>query len=160
MDSGKKSVNTYRKEKKIAFLSGFQTKSFIYSYVGIFCLGNMHEMFGTLSALAEPNRFHIVELLRERPLPVGEIAEKLKIRQPQVSKHLHVLSKAGLVKAEPFAQQRIYKLSPKPLKDLDSWLESYKELWEENFDRLDDYLARLKAEEKKNAKRKRINKHG
>lgn len=114
----------------------------------------MDALFETLSALAEPNRFHIVELLNQEPRPVGEIADRLKIRQPQVSKHLRVLSKAGLVKVYPNAQQRIYVLQPEPFKELDSWLESYRELWGEKFDQLDDYLTKLKKGGVKHERRK------
>jgi DNA-binding transcriptional ArsR family regulator len=61
----------------------------------------------TFAALGEPSRLKIVELLRVRPCAVGEIADRLGIRQPQVSKHLRVLSDAGLVDVEPVARQRI-----------------------------------------------------
>jgi len=54
-------------------------------------------MIETLRALAEPNRFQIVELLRDRPRPVGEMVDRLGLPQPQVSKYLRVLSDAGLV---------------------------------------------------------------
>ncbi|WP_026582236.1 ArsR/SmtB family transcription factor [Bacillus sp. J33] len=94
----------------------------------------------TLSALAEPNRLQIVELLREGPLTVGEIAERLQIRQPQASKHLRVLSDAGIVKAHVDANRRIYQLQSEPFIQLDSWLASYRQIWEERFDNLDDYL--------------------
>ena len=70
----------------------------------------------TLSALAEPNRLRIVELLRDKPRSVNEIATRLALRQPQVSKHLRVLNSAGLVRARPVAQQRIYQLQPKPFR--------------------------------------------
>jgi DNA-binding transcriptional ArsR family regulator len=100
----------------------------------------------TFSALAEPNRLQIVELLRHRPLPVGQIAEQLRMRQPQVSKHLRVLSEAGLVQARPLAQQRIYGLRAQPLKELDTWLERYRKLWDERFEQLDDVLRDLQPE--------------
>jgi DNA-binding transcriptional ArsR family regulator len=103
----------------------------------------------TMSALAEPNRLHIVELLRDGPLPVGEIAERLELHQPQVSKHLHVLSNAGLVEVHPIANRRIYKLRPQPLKELDVWLDTFRRIWEERFDQLDDYLLELQGKEKK-----------
>jgi len=106
-------------------------------------------MLATLSALAEPNRLHIVELLRKRPRPVGEIVERLRLNQPQVSKHLRVLSNAGLVKVQSLAQQRIYELRPQPFKELNDWLESYRHFWNESFDRLDDYLHTLQNKEKK-----------
>ncbi len=102
-------------------------------------------MNSTLIALAEPNRLQIVELLRDGPLSVGEIAEKLDLKQPQVSKHLRVLSEAGLVEVQPIANRRIYKLRPQPLKEMDSWIESFRHVWEEKLDRLDDYLKKLQG---------------
>jgi DNA-binding transcriptional ArsR family regulator len=102
----------------------------------------------TLSALAEPNRLHIVELLRDGPLTVGEIAQQLGLGQPQASKHLRVLSDSGLVEVHPSANRRIYKLRPQPLMELETWLESFRRLWEDRFDRLDDYLQELQRKEK------------
>ena len=102
-----------------------------------------------LSALAEPNRLRIVELLRENPYPVGEIAKRLVLRQPQVSKHLRVLSEAGLVKVHPAAQQRIYQLQAKPFEELDSWLETFKQVWDSRLDTLDEYLQGLKQGQKR-----------
>lgn len=102
-----------------------------------------------MSALAEPNRMQIVELLRECPLTVGEIAERLQLRQPQVSKHLRVLSEAGIVEAEVDANRRIYRLRPDPFRELDDWLERYRVIWEKRFDRLDDYLQKLQDKEKR-----------
>jgi DNA-binding transcriptional ArsR family regulator len=101
-----------------------------------------------LSALAEPNRLRIIELLRENPYPVGEIAKRLVLRQPQVSKHLRVLSEAGLVKARPAAQQRIYQLQAKPFEELDSWLETFRRTWETRLDTLDEYMQELKEKQK------------
>ena len=97
-------------------------------------------MLTTLNALAEPNRLHIVELLRDGPCSVGEIAERLRLRQPQVSKHLRVLSDAGFVEVHPVAQQRIYQLCAQPFHELDAWLESYRHIWNVRFDRLETYL--------------------
>jgi DNA-binding transcriptional ArsR family regulator len=97
-------------------------------------------MLTTLDALAEPNRLHIVELLRDGPRSVGEIAEQLALRQPQVSKHLRVLSDAGIVEACAVAQQRIYQLRPQPFDELDTWLASYRHIWDARFDRLETYL--------------------
>jgi DNA-binding transcriptional ArsR family regulator len=106
-------------------------------------------MNATFSALAEPNRLQIVELLRNRPLPVGQIAERLQLRQPQVSKHLRVLSEAGLVQVHPIAQQRIYGLRAQPLKELDAWLDRYRRLWGERFEQLDEVLRDLQKEKGK-----------
>jgi len=103
----------------------------------------------TLSALAEPNRLQIIELLRRRPLAVGEIAVRLRLRQPQVSKHLRVLSDAGLVEVHPVAQQRIYSLRAEPFNELDAWLERYRRTVDERFDRLDDILREQKEKGEK-----------
>jgi len=103
----------------------------------------------TLSALAEPNRLQIVELLRDGPLTVGEIADRLQIRQPQASKHLRVLSEAGIVTAKADANRRIYQLRSEPFIQLNTWLASYRRIWEERFDNLDDYL---KVMQKKDGK--------
>ena len=100
-------------------------------------------MNATFSALAEPSRLQIVELLRHRPLAVGQIAERLRMRQPQASKHLRVLAEAGLVQVRPLAQQRIYALRAEPLKELDDWLERYRRLWGERFEQLDDVIRDL-----------------
>jgi DNA-binding transcriptional ArsR family regulator len=102
----------------------------------------------TLSALAEPNRLRIVELLREGPSSVNEIVERLQLRQPQVSKHLRVLSDAGLVDVRPNAQQRIYRLQTGPFVELDTWLETFRRLWSDRLDSLDDYLQEMKGEQK------------
>ena len=96
------------------------------------------------SALAESNRFQIVELLRNNPQRVGEIANTLGIRQPQASKHLKILSDAGIVEVHPLANQRIYALSPKKFREIDRWLENYRMLWEDRFDRLDTFLQKEK----------------
>ncbi|ACO46428.1 metalloregulator ArsR/SmtB family transcription factor [Deinococcus deserti] len=97
----------------------------------------------TFSALAEPNRFQIVELLKEQPLTVGEIATRLQIRQPQASKHLRVLSDAGVVEVQAVANRRICRLRPEAFEELDSWLGPYRRLWSERFEQLDNYLQQL-----------------
>ncbi len=104
-------------------------------------------MNSTWSALAEPNRFRIVELLRDSPLTVGEIADRLGLVQPQVSKHLRVLSDAGLVEANPIANRRIYSLRPEPFVELNVWLKSFNRVAEQRFDDLDEYLHELQGKE-------------
>lgn len=111
-------------------------------------------MLPTFSALAEPNRLRIIELLREGPRPVGEIAERLQLRQPQVSKHLRVLSEAGLVEVYPSAQQRIYRLRTEAFQAFDVWLEAYRHLKEVSYDRLAEHLQTLPAKEKSHGRKK------
>ncbi len=101
----------------------------------------------TLGALAEPNRMNIVVLLRDGPLTVGEIADKLGLRQPQASKHLKVLSDSGLVEVTAEANRRIYKLRPEPFQALDAWVKTFKRVMEERFDNLDQYLRELQDNE-------------
>jgi DNA-binding transcriptional ArsR family regulator len=107
----------------------------------------------TIAALAEPNRFRIVELLRTGPRSVNDIGERLELAQPQVSKHLRVLKEVGLVDVEARAQQRLYELRPAPLKAMHQWLERYRRLWEERFDELDGVLEEMQRTEKKEKKR-------
>lgn len=99
----------------------------------------------TLSALAEPNRMKIVELLRYGPLTVGEIADRLGLRQPQASKHLKVLSDNGILEVTADANRRIYRIRPEPFQAMDSWLKSFR-VMEERFDNLDAYLQELQGE--------------
>jgi DNA-binding transcriptional ArsR family regulator len=81
-------------------------------------------MVETLAALGEPNRFRIVELLRRGPRAVNEIGERLRLTQPQISKHLRVLKDVGLVDVETRAQQRLYELRAQPLRRPHGWLET------------------------------------
>jgi len=113
-------------------------------------------MMETFRALAEPSRFQIVELLREGPRPVGDMVHRLRLRQPQVSKHLRILSDAGLVDVRVDAQRRIYALRPEPLQDLEVWLERYRRIWEGNFQRLDALLDQMKNDEVKIKRKKRV----
>ena len=106
-------------------------------------------MNATLTALAEPNRLRIVELLRDRPRPVGEIARRLRLRQPQVSKHLRVLSDAGLVDVRPVAQQRIYELRSEPFNELDKWLETFRHSMGDRMERLEDLISERKAKKER-----------
>lgn len=98
-------------------------------------------MVETFAALAEPNRLRIIELLRAGAQPVGTITARLRLQQPQVSKHLRVLREAGLVTAEVRAQQRLYALQPEPLRELDLWLARYRDLWTARLDQLDELLT-------------------
>ncbi|MBD2847031.1 winged helix-turn-helix transcriptional regulator [Paenibacillus sp. IB182496] len=104
----------------------------------------------TLSALAEPNRLHMVELLLDGPLTVGEIADRLELRQPQASKHLKVLSEARIVEVRPDANRRIYKLRAEPLQEMDAWLDRFRGMWESRFEQLDAYLQHLQHQKRDN----------
>jgi DNA-binding transcriptional ArsR family regulator len=90
--------------------------------------------------LAEPSRRRILDLLRQRPRLVGELARELAASQPGVSKHLRVLREAGLVRVRPEAQRRWYELSPEPLAEIDAWLAPYRRLWSTRLDALERHL--------------------
>ncbi|MHC1562596.1 ArsR/SmtB family transcription factor [Actinomycetospora sp. C-140] len=90
----------------------------------------------TWTALADPHRRAMLGLLRERPRAVGELVESLDLSQPSTSKHLRVLREAGLVRARPEAQRRVYEIDPAPLAALDAWLAPYRRLWSDSLDAL------------------------
>jgi DNA-binding transcriptional ArsR family regulator len=96
----------------------------------------------TFTALAEPSRRHILDLLRERERSVGELVDELQLSQPGVSKHLRVLREAGLVGVRAEAQRRVYQLRPGPLVELDAWLAPYRRLWSTSLDALEAHLER------------------
>ena len=114
-------------------------------------------MIETFAALAEPNRYRIVELLRSGGRSVNEIGARLDLNQPQVSKHLKVLREVGLVRVEPRAQQRVYELQAKPLRELHGWLDRYRRLWDARFNALDELPrgARQQQGESPNVRKKR-----
>ena len=92
------------------------------------------------SVLADPTRRRILDLLRERARPVGELVDLLGMSQPGVSKHLRVLREAGLVNVRPDAQRRLYELRVEPLVELDAWLEPYRQQWAGHLDALERHL--------------------
>lgn len=94
----------------------------------------------TFEVLAEPTRRRILDLLRERERPVGELVEHLALSQPGVSKHLRVLREAGLVEVRHDAQRRWYGLRLEPLVEFDEWLEPYRRLWARRLDALERHL--------------------
>lgn len=99
-----------------------------------------------LIALAEPSRLRIVSLLGEHPCSVGEVAEKLGLRQPQATKHLQVLARAELVTVHPLGQRRVYALEREPLRQLRRWLEGL-ESSHPSEDALEQYRRAVEAEE-------------
>ena len=93
--------------------------------------------------LAEPNRRRILDLVRERERPVGELVDQLRLSQPAVSKHLRVLRDAGLVEVRTDAQRRLYRVNPGPLRELDAWLAPYRRMWATRLDDLERHLDRM-----------------
>lgn len=108
----------------------------------------------TFAALADPTRRAILARLVLGETSVGELAAPFDMSLPAVSKHLKVLQHAGLITRSREAQWRPCKLELEVLKDVDLWLEDYRRLWSERFDRLDDYLKKLQAKGKKRGRKK------
>jgi DNA-binding transcriptional ArsR family regulator len=109
----------------------------------------------TFAALADPTRRAILARLALGEVTVMELAEPFAMSQPAISKHLKVLERAGLVTRGRDAQRRPCRLEAGPLAEATVWLEAYRRFWEGSFERLDELLVEMKAEEKKRGKTKR-----
>jgi DNA-binding transcriptional ArsR family regulator len=92
------------------------------------------------SALADPHRRAMLDVLREGGCAVGELAQTLGLSQPMTSKHLRVLREAGLVRVRADAQQRIYAVNAERMAELDAWLAPYRKLWNDRLDTLGRHL--------------------
>jgi len=99
------------------------------------------------NAIAEVRRREILDALMAGEKAVGTIVADLSLSQPQVSKHLRVLSEVGLVKCRAQGRRRLYSLEPARLRPLHDWLARYEQLWNERLDRIDDYLKELQERE-------------
>jgi DNA-binding transcriptional ArsR family regulator len=100
----------------------------------------------TLAALADPTRRAIVARLARGEASVSELAKPFDMTLPAVSKHLKVLERAGLIARGRDAQRRPCRLEAKRLKEVSDWLDSYRQFWEQSFDRLDAYLTKIQAD--------------
>ncbi len=107
----------------------------------------------TFSALADPTRRAILARLSRGVASVTELAEPFEISLPAISKHLKVLERAGLIARGREAQWRPCQIEAGPLKEVDEWVERYRRIWEQKFDRLDDYLRELQEKEKKHGRK-------
>ena len=99
------------------------------------------------TAIAETHRREILDALVTGERPVGELVDVLRLTQPQVSKHLRVLSDVGLVRCRAEGRRRLYRLDHEHLRPLHDWLEKYEQYWNRRLDRLDDYLGDLQRKE-------------
>ena len=97
------------------------------------------------NAVARADRRQILDTLIAGEKPVGAIVKDLSISQPQVSKHLGVLSEAGLVSCRAEGRRRLYRLEPAHLLPLRDWMAKYEQAWNERLDRMDDYLKELQG---------------
>jgi DNA-binding transcriptional ArsR family regulator len=108
------------------------------------------QLSATFAALADPTRRAILSRLTIGEATVAELARPFDISPPAVTKHLKVLQRAGLITQGRQAQWRPCRLDPEPLREVAAWVEPYRRLWEERFDRLDAYLQELQSKEPEN----------
>ena len=104
------------------------------------------QLSATFSALADPTRRAILTRLAEGEASVQELSRPFEMSLPAVSKHLKVLQRAGLIEQGRRAQWRPCRIKAAPLKDAADWVEQYRSLWEERFERLDAYLEEMKRQ--------------
>jgi DNA-binding transcriptional ArsR family regulator len=98
------------------------------------------------NAIAEARRREILDALVTGEKPVGAIVHDLSMSQPQVSKHLRVLSEVGLVSCRAEGRHRLYRVEPARLRPLHEWLAKYEQAWNDRLDRVDDYLKELQQQ--------------
>jgi DNA-binding transcriptional ArsR family regulator len=109
----------------------------------------------TFAALADPTRRAILARLASGEASVLELAEPFDMTQPAISKHLKVLERAGLISRGRDAQRRPCRLEARPLAEANDWLESYRQLWEASFRKLDAVLQDLKSSSRQRPASKR-----
>src|SRR5215472_15448098 len=102
----------------------------------------------TFAALADPTRRRILQHLAEGDRCVTDLAKPHRMSLPAVSKHLRVLERAGLIRRRRCGRVHRLKLEAKPMREAQQWIEQYRRFWEQNLDRLDNYLKQLQAREK------------
>ena len=105
----------------------------------------------TFAALADPTRRAILARLARGEATVMELAEPFDMSQPAISKHIKVLERAGLISRGRDAQRRPCRMKVEPLVEATAWIERYREIWEKNYQRLDDLLTELKVVRGKSA---------
>ena len=107
------------------------------------------------SALADPTRRAVLDLLRGGMRPAGEIARSFTVSRPAISKHLGILRRAHLVEERRKGRHRLYQLNPEPLKAVDSWLEQYRSFWVSNLANLKAFVEAEYEKETRGASEKR-----
>jgi DNA-binding transcriptional ArsR family regulator len=104
-----------------------------------------NELDRAFGALSDPTRRAILARLAEGDAGVMDVAAPFPMSQPAITKHLNVLEEAGLISRHRQARQRLCHLEPVRLKQLSDWVGSYREFWEESFERLDELLEELQG---------------
>lgn len=112
------------------------------------CEGQVNDLDRILSALADPTRRGVVDLLRKKPRRAGELASSFEMSAPAMSRHLRVLRTSGLVEEDhqgEDARIRLYRLKPEPFKELRRWVEETEAFWAKQLDAFKEYAERTRG---------------
>lgn len=137
-----------RHPPQIAERIGAHGRPSVCTLPGKYLDGYTSQVDAILHALSDESRRTVMEVLRDHPATVSELAELLPIARPGVSRHLRVLREAGLVDVEQDAQWRVYRLRAEPLMELDTWLGPYRAVWEQRLDALHTEIVRGQREQR------------
>jgi DNA-binding transcriptional ArsR family regulator len=114
----------------------------------------MNAQVHLFQALADPVRLRIIESMKSKERAVGDIVERMDIHQSGVSRHLRILSEAGLVQMRPDGQKRLYSLRKEAFDQLDAWMAGYRRHWDARLDRLGAALERRRSAAKSDPQEK------
>ena len=112
-------------------------------------------MESAFAVIAEPRRRAILSMLSSSERSVGELMDRLRLPQPSVSKHLKVLREGGFVESRVEAQRRVYRINPKPLREVDAWLAPFRRFWSKHVDALERHLERMEKTSPAKGKKRR-----
>lgn len=127
-------------------LGGGPLDTFRYRHI-MFTMARAATTSDVFNAVAEPQRREILRLLSGGEQSVNQVTEALGVHQPQASKHLRVLKEVGLVDVRRDGRFRLYRLNARGLKPIHDWVGEFERFWNESFDRLDEYLRELQAQQ-------------
>ncbi|MDB4921998.1 helix-turn-helix transcriptional regulator [Mucilaginibacter sp.] len=100
-------------------------------------------------AIADPTRREIINLIAFNPLNLNAIADKFEVSRPAISQHIKILMECGLINIKKQGRERYCEASLQQLNEVSNWIEKYRQLWAEKFDRMDDLLDKMKNDEAK-----------
>lgn len=104
----------------------------------------MEKRRDVFQAIADPTRREILSLIAHEPLNLNSIAKNFDVSRPAISQHIKILDESGLIVIRQKGRQRFCTIRPQKIKEVDEWLEPFRRMWEERFNKLDDILCNLK----------------
>ena len=99
-------------------------------------------------AIADPTRREIISMIVMQPMTPNTLAEQFDSSRQAVSKHIKILHECGLLTTKQVGRERYYQMHPKKLKEVDEWLEPFRQMWESRFEKLDKVISQLKSKSK------------